>query len=472
MPAWSKVVVSGSSAVLSSLALDTDLAVAHGGTGASTLTSGYALLGNGTSAPQMINSTADSTLLVGNGSTMVAETGATLRTSIGIAIGSDVQAYDAQLADVAGLAVTDSGFIVGNGSNFVLETGNTLRTSMGVGTGNSPTFTNLYTSGNISGSAASTGSFGRVQASVIGGNSPIRIEGAVTYADDASIDFGSINMTNLDVDSGTIDGATIATSDITVGSGKTLNVSAGTLTLAANQISGDKVEGGTIAATTITTLTATDVNTGNIDGILGADTARAITGTTITANTGIVPDANDGAYLGQGGTGFSDLYLANLGEIDWNNGQVAIKNLTHGDQYALLVGGSGTITSLAVTGHVTASNHIKALGDIYALGDVVAYYSSDERLKDNLQVIEGSLDKIGQISGYEFDWNEDAPGWAKERGHDVGVIAQEVQKVLPEVVQERKNGYLGVDYKRIVPLLIESIKELKEEVEILKKKVN
>ena len=53
---------------------------------------------------------------------------------------------------------------------------------------------------------------------------------------------------------GTIDGATIATSDITVGSGKTLNVSAGTLTLADNQISGDKVEGGTIAATTITTL--------------------------------------------------------------------------------------------------------------------------------------------------------------------------------------------------------------------------
>ncbi len=60
----------------------------------------------------------------------------------------------------------------------------------------------------------------------------------------------------------------------------------------------------------------------------------------------------------------------------------------------------------------------------------------------------------------------------KERGHDIGVVAQEIQKVHPEIVIERTNGYLGVDYKRIIPLLIESIKELKQEVEDLKKKVS
>jgi hypothetical protein len=134
-------------------------------------------------------------------------------------------------------------------------------------------------------------------------------------------------------------------------------------------------------------------------------------------------------------------------------------------------------TGVDVTGAITASGHILAAhitssGDVVAAGDVVAYYTSDLRLKDNVEVIQGSLDKIGGIRGVEFDWNEDSPGWARERGHDVGVIAQEVQKVLPEVVQERKNGYLGVDYKRIVPLLIESVKELKQEVDDLKKKVN
>jgi hypothetical protein len=133
---------------------------------------------------------------------------------------------------------------------------------------------------------------------------------------------------------------------------------------------------------------------------------------------------------------------------------------------------SGSSTSTGSFGHLVIAKDAHIGEDVLADGDVVAYNSSDIRLKDNIQVIQGSLDKIDGINGYEFDWNEKSPGWAKERGHDVGVIAQEVQKVLPEVVQERTNGYLGVDYKRIIPLLIESIKELKQEVEDLKKKVS
>jgi hypothetical protein len=133
---------------------------------------------------------------------------------------------------------------------------------------------------------------------------------------------------------------------------------------------------------------------------------------------------------------------------------------------------SGSSTSTGSFGHLVIAKDAHIGEDVLADGDVVAYNSSDVRLKDNLQVIKGSLDKIGKINGYEFDWNDKSPGWAKERGHDVGVIAQEVQKVLPEVVVERKSGYLGVDYKRLIPLLVESIKELKQEVENLKKKVN
>jgi len=137
----------------------------------------------------------------------------------------------------------------------------------------------------------------------------------------------------------------------------------------------------------------------------------------------------------------------------------------------IVSGSSAHLNQVTASGHILAAQ-ISSSGDVVADGDVVAYHSSDIRLKDNIVVIKGSLDKIDGIRGVEFDWNEKSPGWAQERGHDIGVIAQEVQKVLPEVVQERKNGYLGVDYKRIVPLLIESVKELKEEIEKIKKKVN
>src|SRR6056300_1409606 len=85
------------------------------------------------------------------------------------------------------------------------------------------------------------------------------------------VTLGSSVLTTTDINGGTIDGATIATSDITVGSGKTLNVSAGTLTLADDQISGDKVEGGTIAATTITALTYGSLNDGTITVTAFAD---------------------------------------------------------------------------------------------------------------------------------------------------------------------------------------------------------
>ena len=126
---------------------------------------------------------------------------------------------------------------------------------------------------------------------------------------------------------------------------------------------------------------------------------------------------------------------------------------------------SGSSTSTGSFGHLVITKDAHIGEDVLADGDVVAYNSSDERLKDNIQVIKGSLDKIGEIRGVEFDWNDKSPGWAKERGHDVGVIAQEVQKVVPEIVVERKNGFLGVDYKRLVPLLIESIKELHKKIE-------
>lgn len=139
---------------------------------------------------------------------------------------------------------------------------------------------------------------------------------------------------------------------------------------------------------------------------------------------------------------------------------------------------SGTLTvtgNINQTGQFTINGPITAVGDIQGgngifTGDVTtAYSSSDERLKDNLKIIQHPLDKIDQINGYTFNYKD------KPRETVPGVIAQEVEKVLPGVVYDHeKNGetYKAVRYDQIIPLLIESIKELKEKVNDLEGKLN
>ena len=89
-------------------------------------------------------------------------------------------------------------------------------------------------------------------------------------------------------------------------------------------------------------------------------------------------------------------------------------------------------------------------------------------LKENFNPISQALHKVGLISGYEFDWKDHKDINVIGKGHDVGIIAQEIEKVLPEVVMTRDNGKKAVNYSKIIPLLIESIKELKTELDDLK----
>ena len=112
-------------------------------------------------------------------------------------------------------------------------------------------------------------------------------------------------------------------------------------------------------------------------------------------------------------------------------------------------------------------------GRIDAGNDIVAFSTSDKRLKENIKPLDNALDKVLKISGVSFDWKplseEEKKTIHGNQGHDVGVIAQEIEEVLPEVVTTRDSGYKAVKYEKIVPLLIESIKELKAEIEELKK---
>jgi hypothetical protein len=135
------------------------------------------------------------------------------------------------------------------------------------------------------------------------------ISGGLTWS--AAQDLNNQNLTNIDIDSGAIDGVTIATSDITVGSGKTLDVSGGTLTLTNNQISGDKVEGGTINATTITTLTTAGITaTANID--IGSYELRAQTFES-DVSTGTAP------FTVASSTEVANLNAAKLSNADWDS---------------------------------------------------------------------------------------------------------------------------------------------------------
>ena len=131
---------------------------------------------------------------------------------------------------------------------------------------------------------------------------------------------------------------------------------------------------------------------------------------------------------------------------------------------------NATASTSITTGALVVTGGIGTSGDVFAGGDVVAYASSDERLKDNILPIENPLQKINQIGGYSFDWNVEKQDIYK--GKDYGVIAQEIEEILPELVDTRETGYKAVKYDKLVSLLIEGIKELSHEVNELKQQIN
>ena len=113
-------------------------------------------------------------------------------------------------------------------------------------------------------------------------------------------------------------------------------------------------------------------------------------------------------------------------------------------------------------------------GDLHVDGDVIAFSTtvSDERLKENIQVVDNALDKVSQLKGVTFDWKKDGEKSA-------GLIAQDVEKVLPSAVKEKglpfkaddDQEYKTVEYSQVTSLLVEAIKELKEENKLLRAEI-
>jgi hypothetical protein len=106
-------------------------------------------------------------------------------------------------------------------------------------------------------------------------------------------------------------------------------------------------------------------------------------------------------------------------------------------------------------------------GVLRATNDIVAFYSSDERLKDNIEEIPNCLGRLKDIKGVEFDWNDKQSVY---EGHDIGVIAQDIEKIAPSLVTDRDNGYKAVKYEKLTAILIQAVKELHAKVEELENK--
>jgi len=140
---------------------------------------------------------------------------------------------------------------------------------------------------------------------------------------------------------------------------------------------------------------------------------------------------------------------------------------------SITVTGAGSFSSATVTNGLNAGSlvvgNISSSGNITATGNITGYYS-DDRLKDKLGKIENALDKICSLEGFYFQANELAQSFGYQVKREVGISAQAAQAVLPEVVHPAAVGqdYLTVDYARVLPLVIEAIKELRAEIQALK----
>ena len=301
----------------------------------------------------------------------------------------------------------------------------------------------------------------------------------------------------IDISSGEISGEDASTSNKgIVELATTAETTTGTDT--ARAVTPDGLKDGYQGSTNVTTLGTIGTGTWNGTAIasayLDSDTAHLSGGQTFSGakkftgdatfegqtNFQIMGDNNaifissSNSYDPANDTGF--LYIG--GYQSGNTSDLGLK-LDYGDT-KLNVHGLEIVTNATIDMNGTTQSTSKTTGTLQVAGgvgiaktlnvgeDVVAYASSDERYKDLITPIENPNEKIKLLSGNTFVWNDKHEVFKGKK--DIGVIAQEVEKVLPEIVETRDNGYKAVKYEKIVALLIESNKELIKRVEELEKK--
>ncbi len=390
---------------------------------------------------------------------------------------------DQQLQDVAGLAVTDGNIIVGDGSNFVAENGATARTSLGLGTaavldtGISNTNVPKFTTG------VADDDFLRVAGTAIEGRSASEVLSDI--GGQASLTFGISNTNAVKIDSSSVaddEYARFTASGLESRSTAEVLSDIGgqaALTFGISNTNAVKIDSSSVADDEYARFTANGLESRSTAEVLSDIGAITASSTDTLTNKSIAADQLTGTVA----NARLDAQLQDVAGLAVTNGGFIVGD---GSNFVLETGatartsiGLGTSSDVQFNdqqvdslGVATAASGTS--GEIRATNDITAFYSSDKSLKENIKNIENPLEKVSQINGVTFDWTDD---YIKEHGgedkyfvrkNDVGVIAQEIEKVLPQVVATRENGIKAVKYDRIVALLIESVKELKKEIEELK----
>ena len=258
-------------------------------------------------------------------------------------------------------------------------------------------------------------------------------------------------------------------------------VGAGTYGSTSNSV---KIDNITVDAygriTAVTTGTVGDITAVTLNADTGSATDVSSTAEfTIAGGTNVTTSASGTTITIDAASGAT--YTAGAGiDIDGSNVISVESDLTN-DVVTFGEDSSNYMTIQSWTGHRFITNGAEKMrleldGDLHADGDVVAYSTtvSDERLKDDVKTIDNALETVEKLRGVSYVWNK-----GKRQGKkDIGLIAQEVEKVIPEIVHDKKmpliddEVYKTIDYEKLVGVLIESVKELSAEVKDLKNIIN